>query len=61
MNLAEANIAIFIFNRFAKGDSFGKISDMLAHMDIASPQKMRLGTVKRSQNSWQMKNIWMML
>ncbi len=34
---AEAKIVIFIFDRFVKGDSLGKISDALARMDVASP------------------------
>lgn len=34
---AEASIVTFIFECFAKGDSLGKISDVLARMDVASP------------------------
>ena len=34
---SEANIVTFIFNRFAKGDSLGKISDALVYMGIVSP------------------------
>lgn len=33
----EANIVLFIFHRFMNGDSLGKISNTLAHMDISSP------------------------
>lgn len=33
----EANTALFIFHHFMNGDSLGKISDALAHMDIVSP------------------------
>lgn len=34
---AEAKIVAFIFERFSKGDSLGKISDTLDRMGIASP------------------------
>lgn len=34
---AEADVVTFLFERFAKGDSLGKISDTLALMGIDSP------------------------
>ena len=34
---ARASIVTFIFECFVKGDSLGKISDVLARMDVASP------------------------
>ena len=37
INSLEANIVIFIFECFAKGDSLGKISDVLTCIDVASP------------------------
>jgi len=37
VDLAEAEVVIFIFERFVKGDSLGKISDTLALMGIVSP------------------------
>jgi len=37
INSLEANIVILIFECFAKGDSLGKISDVLARIDVASP------------------------
>jgi len=37
VNPVEAQIVIFIFERFANGDSLGKISDTLARMGIDPP------------------------
>lgn len=37
INPTEANIVLFIFHHFMNCDSLGKISDALAHMDVASP------------------------
>lgn len=37
INSSEANIVILIFECFTEGYSLGKISDVLARMDVASP------------------------
>lgn len=37
IDLAEANVVLFIFHRFMNGDRLGKISDALARRGIASP------------------------
>lgn len=57
---AEAKIVTFIFERFSKGDSLGKISDALVMGTIPLREK-RFGAVKQFQSSWQMKNIQVML